>query len=88
MDLHCTSADAHALSAEEHGVEGVKSADWSDNVAPFWKEVLRSALSLEGLRGLMQSGWDTMKGALVVPLMQRGYDMGLIKFVIVTGRKA
>ena len=77
----------HVTSAGELGFQNVKSADWSVNVAPFWKEVLQSALSLEGLRGLTQSGWDTLKGALVVPLMQRGYDMGVIKFVIITGRK-
>lgn len=44
-------------------------------------------MSIEGMRGLGGAGWDTMKGALVVPLMQRGYDMGVIKFVIITGKK-
>lgn len=56
-------------------------------MAPFWGEVLSSALSMEGIRGLGGAGWDTMKGALVVPLMQRGYEMGVIKFVIITGKK-
>lgn len=66
----------------------MRTADWSDNIAPFWGEVWRAALSLEGLQGIVGAGWDTLKGALVVPLMQRGYNMGVIKFVIVTGRKA
>ena len=74
------------MLAAELGYEDVKSADWSENIAPFWKEVWSSALSLEGLKGLATTGWDTLKGALVVPLMQRGYDMGVIKFVIISGR--
>jgi tocopherol O-methyltransferase len=74
-------------SAGSLGFQDVRSADWSDNIAPFWPEVLSSALTLEGLRGLASAGWDTVKGALVVPLMQRGYDIGAVKFVIIVGTK-
>ena len=65
----------------------MKSDDWTANIAPFWGEVWKSALSLEGISGLATAGWDTVKGALVVPLMQRGFDMGTIKFVIIAGTK-
>jgi tocopherol O-methyltransferase len=69
------------------GFKDIKTADWSENISPFWPEVLSSALTLEGLRGLAKAGWDTVKGALVVPLMQRGYSIGAIKFIIIVGTK-
>ena len=33
-------------------------------VAPFWAEVIRSALTSEGIAGLLKAGWTTIK---VVP---------------------
>jgi hypothetical protein len=83
----CTIADNPTAFVEEFGFEEVKADDWSDNVSPFWGEVLSSALTFEGLKGLSGAGWGTVKGALVVPLMQRGYEMGAIKFVIIAGTK-
>jgi tocopherol O-methyltransferase len=71
------------------GFQDIKSVDWSDNVAPFWGEVYKSATSWTGVQGLLSNrSWETIKGALVVPMMQRGYEMGLIKFVVITGTKA
>lgn len=80
--VHLTGAGAHAA---ENGVEDVKTADWSDNVAPFWGEVVESAVTPSGISGLLTAGWDTLKGALVMPMMQHGYTIGLIKFVAITG---
>lgn len=65
----------------------VRSSDWSDEVAPFWGEVIKSALSARGIAGLLSAGWTTIKGALVMPLMAQGYRRGLIKFVLITGVK-
>ena len=56
-------------------------------MAPFWGEVIKSALSVAGVGGLLKAGWTTIKGALVMPLMAQGLQMGLIKFVLITGRK-
>eukprot|EP00887_Chlorella_sp_A99_P002160 scaffold21.g2160.t1 len=56
-------------------------------VAPFWAEVIRSALTARGLSGLLKAGWTTIKGALVMPLMAQGLRRGLIEFVLITGRK-
>eukprot|EP01023_Acetabularia_acetabulum_P013308 TRINITY_DN1637_c0_g1_i7.p1 TRINITY_DN1637_c0_g1~~TRINITY_DN1637_c0_g1_i7.p1 ORF type:complete len:226 (-),score=44.50 TRINITY_DN1637_c0_g1_i7:282-959(-) len=83
----CSVADYEKLLAEE-GITNVKSEDWSDYVAPFWGKVIESALTPQGVTGLLSAGWDTIKGALVMPLMSEGYRMGLIKFVLVTGVKA
>jgi hypothetical protein len=75
------------VNTEDMGAEGVKTADWSDNVAPFWNEVVDSAFTPSGVSGLLTAGWETMKGAMVMPMMQRGYQIGLIKFVAITGSK-
>jgi hypothetical protein len=36
-------------------------ADWSQEVAPFWGAVIKSALSTEGFSGLFKAGWTTIK---------------------------
>jgi len=50
-------------------------------------QVIKSALTPQGVSGLLSTGWDTIKGAIVMPLMQRGFTMGTVKFVIITGTK-
>lgn len=44
----------------------IKTADWSEEVAPFWGEVIKTAFTSEGIAGLLKAGWTTIKGALVV----------------------
>ncbi len=70
------------------GFTAVKSEDWSKSVAPFWLAVLRSAMSLKSVIGLIRSGLPTLKGAWAMRYMIKGYRMGLIEFVVVRGRKA
>jgi len=82
----CSLSD-YVKIAESLSLEDIKTADWSENVAPFWPAVLKSALTWKGLTSLLTSGWKTIKGALVMPLMIRGYKKGLIKFTIITCRK-
>ena len=72
---------------EENGMEDIKIADWSEEVSPFWGEVIKSALSVKGVVGLLNAGWMTLKGALVMPLMAKGLQQGLVKFVLITGTK-
>jgi hypothetical protein len=45
-------------------LQDIKTADWSDEVAPFWGEVVKSALTSEGIIGLFKAGWTTIKGAV------------------------
>lgn len=73
--------------AVEAGFAGVQTQDWSDQVAPFWKAVIRSALSLKSIQGLLQAGWPTIKGAWAMRYMTSGYRKGLIKFGVLQGRK-
>lgn len=82
----CSAAD-YVEIAKSLSLVDIKSADWSHNVAPFWPAVIRSALSWKGFTSLLRSGWKTIRGALVMPLMIEGYKKNLIKFCIITCRK-
>lgn len=82
----CSTADYIKL-LESLSLKDIKAADWSDNVAPFWPAVIKSALSWNGLTSLLQSGWKTIRGALVMPLMIEGFQKGVIKFSIITCKK-
>ena len=46
---------------EAKGLQDIRTADWSEEVAPFWGAVIRSALSLEGFKGLFTAGLKTIK---------------------------
>lgn len=50
-----------SLSAE-NGLQDIRTADWSNEVAPFWGEVVKSAMTSEGILGLLKAGWTTIKG--------------------------
>lgn len=36
--------------------QDIKVADWSENVAPFWPAVIKSALSWKGITSLLSTG--------------------------------
>ena len=72
---------------EQVGLQDIKVGDWSQEVSPFWGAVIRSALSVNGVLGLLKAGWGTLQGALVMPLMAKGLRDGTIKFVLITGVK-
>ncbi|GAX73431.1 hypothetical protein CEUSTIGMA_g883.t1 [Chlamydomonas eustigma] len=82
----CSVADYEKLFTEA-GLVDVVTRDWSEEVAPFWGAVIQSAMTGQGISGLLKAGWTTIKGALVMPLMAQGYNMGLIKFNLITARK-
>ncbi|XP_043695780.1 probable tocopherol O-methyltransferase, chloroplastic [Telopea speciosissima] len=82
----CSTADYVNL-LQSHSLQDIKTADWSEYVAPFWPAVIRSALTWKGLTSLLRSGWKTIKGALAMPWMIEGYQKNLIKFAIITCRK-
>ncbi|KAG9153293.1 hypothetical protein Leryth_025079 [Lithospermum erythrorhizon] len=82
----CSPSDYVKL-LESLSLQDIKTADWTDNVAPFWPAVIKLALSWKGMTSLLRCGWKTIKGALVMPLMIEGYKKGLIKFAIITARK-
>ncbi|KAL5208779.1 hypothetical protein ABZP36_033214 [Zizania latifolia] len=82
----CSPSD-YVKIAKSLSLEDIRTADWSENVAPFWPAVIKSALTWKGLTSLLRSGWKTIRGALVMPLMINGYKRGLIKFTIITCRR-
>lgn len=75
-------AIAHHIS-----FQNIRTADWSDAVAPFWDIVIESAFEPKVIVGLLQSGWSTIQGALSLGLMSRGYRRGLIRFGLLCASK-
>lgn len=69
------------------GLQDIRTADWSREVTPFWRAVIDTALTWEGFFGLLKSGLGTIKGALVMPLMQQGLRTNVIQFNLLVGTK-
>ena len=88
LDLKIYSIKTYQDLFEEAGLEDIRVADWSAEVSPFWGAVIRSALSVEGVMGLLRTGWSTIQGALVMPLMAEGLRKGTIKFALITAVKS
>ncbi|ERN15686.1 probable tocopherol O-methyltransferase, chloroplastic [Amborella trichopoda] len=82
----CSMADYINL-AQSFSLQDIKTADWSDNIAPFWPVILRSSFTFDGLTSLFKSGWKTIKLILGLSVLKEGYDKKLIKFAIMTCRK-
>jgi len=82
----CSVADYVGL-ARDFGLKGVRTDDWTKDIAQFWPAVIASALRPQSLLGLSRSGFTTLRGALVMPLMSHGYRRGLIKFGLITAVK-
>ncbi|KAJ8626078.1 hypothetical protein MRB53_019385 [Persea americana] len=59
----CSAAD-YVKIAQSLSLKDIKTADWSDNVAPFWPAVISSVLTWKGFTSLLGSGWKTIRGAL------------------------
>lgn len=73
--------------ARQAGFQDLKTDDWSDGVAPFWKAVIRSVFSFKSINGLLKAGWPTIKGAWAMRYMTAGYKKNLIKFGVLQGKK-
>ncbi|HIK12684.1 MAG TPA: methyltransferase domain-containing protein [Oscillatoriaceae cyanobacterium M33_DOE_052] len=69
------------------GFLNLHTADWSDAVAPFWDDVIRSAFSPAAIFGLLRAGLPTIKGALAMGLMKNGYRRGLIRYGVLWATK-
>lgn len=65
----------------------IRVADWSEAVAPFWADVLQSALQPRVMLEVLNSGWETVLGARAIPLMVSGYRTGLIRYGLLTAVK-
>ncbi|KAL3161706.1 hypothetical protein ABBQ38_008805 [Trebouxia sp. C0009 RCD-2024] len=56
----CSVNDYEEL-CKANGLQGIRTADWSEEVAPFWGAVIKSALSAQGFMGLFKAGITTIK---------------------------
>ena len=79
----CSSDDYVKLMKAE-GLKDIRTEDWSLEVRPFWRAVIKTALTWRGILGLFKSGPETLRGALVMPLMTKGLKDGTIAFNLLT----
>ncbi|MDX1666490.1 MAG: class I SAM-dependent methyltransferase [Saprospiraceae bacterium] len=73
--------------AEEAGFSRIETDDWTQSVTPFWGAVIHRALQWESLKGLLKSGWSTMKGAWAMRYMRQGYRQGIINYAVIQAHK-
>ncbi len=81
------SLDEYEAIAQNLSFQHIKTADWSDAVAPFWEEVIQSAFSVNAILGLLQAGPKIIQAAWAMRLMKRGYQRGLIRFGVLAATR-
>lgn len=81
------AASRYVSIAHSLGLEDIRQADWTEFVAPFWPAVIKSALVPRNFVSMIRSGKKTIRGAIASFYMLRGFQKGLVKFVLITGRK-
>jgi tocopherol O-methyltransferase len=84
---HVISLPEYEAIAHHLPFQNIRTADWSDAVAPFWDIVIDSTFEPQAIFGLLQSGWSTIQAALSLGLMSRGYRRGLIRFGLLCANK-
>jgi tocopherol O-methyltransferase len=67
--------------------QNIHTADWSSAVAPFWDDVMDSALNPAVILGVLMAGWETIQGALAIGLMREGFASGLIRYGVLCATK-
>ncbi|KAL3503330.1 hypothetical protein ACH5RR_037779 [Cinchona calisaya] len=67
------STDDYVKLLQSLSLRDIKAADWSDYVAPFWPEVIKFLILMNGITSLILSGWKIIRGAMAMPLMVEGY---------------
>lgn len=82
----CSVAQYEGWMAEA-GLQQIRRDDWTAEISAFWPAVVRSALRPKAFWGMLRSGRTTVRGALAMFLMIRGYRKGLIVFGLITGTK-
>lgn len=80
-------ASTYVALAKSHGLEDIRQADWSEFIAPFWPNVLKSSLNPRNFFRLLRTGLTTIKGAIATLYMLWGFRKNLVKFALITGRK-
>ena len=73
--------------ANDIGFTELATADWSRQVEFFWQDVVRSALDINVVSGILQAGLETIRGTAAIALMTTGFDRGLIRYGLLRGTK-
>lgn len=82
----CSVADYNRLFRAK-GMTNITTADWTDNIAPFWPAVIQTAAKPRNTLRLLRTGVDGVRSAIAMFLMVLGYRVGLIKFGLVAATK-
>ncbi|MGB3491084.1 MAG: methyltransferase domain-containing protein [Elainellaceae cyanobacterium] len=82
------SLPAFEAIAHDLPFQAIQTEDWSDAVAPFWREVIGSAFSLQAILGLIKAGPKILKAAMSLGLMQQGYQQGVMKLGVMRATKS
>ncbi|MEM6452193.1 MAG: methyltransferase domain-containing protein [Cyanobacteria bacterium P01_D01_bin.105] len=81
------SLSAYRDLADDVGFSNLTSADWSQQVAFFWQDVVQSAMDLQVIAGILQAGTETIRGTAAIALMTTGFSRGLIRYGLLKGTK-
>uniref|UniRef100_A0A7S1NF04 Methyltransferase type 11 domain-containing protein n=1 Tax=Eutreptiella gymnastica TaxID=73025 RepID=A0A7S1NF04_9EUGL len=73
--------------AKELGMEKTKFDDWSDSIKPFWWQVIKKAVSIQGITGLIKSGMTAIYGAWAAGWMQLAVERRVFVFGAFTATK-
>lgn len=84
---HVVALPDYSAIAQTLPLTDIQTADWSASVAPFWDEVITSALDWDVLWALLQAGWTTIQATLALGLMSTGYQRGLVRYGLLSGIK-
>jgi len=76
------STTDYVRMAQALSLQNIKTADWSENVAPFWSSAVNKVDPI-----LLESGMKAMKGVSPLSLWVDGFKQGLIKYAIITAQK-
>lgn len=70
------------------GLRGVEVSDWTKRAAPFWGEVVRSAvLNPKGWSVLFKCGWPLIRSALAMRHVIAGIKQGVFRLVAFSARQ-
>jgi tocopherol O-methyltransferase len=81
------SVPEYAQIAQNLSFQEIRTADWSDAVAPFWDDVIVSALNPMTILKILGAGWSTLQGAFALRYMATGYRQGLIRYGLLRATK-
>nr|QLI49052.1 truncated N-methyltransferase [Gloriosa superba] len=81
------SPSEYVKLAESSSFKDIKTADWTEHVAPHWNVAMRPVLTWKGITFILRSGWKMAKGLLAMPIVSEGREKKIIKYAILTFRK-